>query len=92
MAGHVDGGLPSLDRHYGRRRSDCDGTLPHTGSRIFSAQLFNEREGRLWGRLGAFDDRTVFRLFPMFSYFIDRAFAGIDGGSRIAFAKKSKAG
>ena len=89
MAGHVDGDLPSPDRHYGRRRCDCGVALPHTGSRIFSAQLFNEREGRLWGRLGAFDDRTVFRFFPMFSHFIDWAFAGIDGGSRIAFVKKS---
>ena len=89
MAGCSDCDLSSGEWNYGGEGCDCGTALAHTGDGFFSAQFFNERKGRLWRWLGAFDDRIVFRIFTVFYDFADRAFVGVYGRHHFACVQEN---
>lgn len=58
----------------------------------FSAQLLYRREGGIWGRLDAYDDRTVSGRLPMLSDPVCGTFGGICGGRCFVCPEKNRAG
>ena len=92
MVGYVSGGLPADRRMHGGDKLLFNGIFTDTGFGISTAQLSYKGEGGIWGWMGAFDDRIVFRHLPLFSDFATGTCCGVSGGNDAARSEEDTTG